>query len=451
VRWLADLLRSGVRIVTQNGLYDYGWLRADFDLQMPPSERLEEIGALATIIDENRFSYSLDALCAWRGLPGKDETLLRQAVSALGEKLSSKNPPQAHIWRLPAHLVSPYAEADPVATLKLFENLNPILDQEGTRAAYRLEVDLLPMVHEMLRRGIRVDQNAAEQARDYCLQKRDQTLIKLSEKLAAPTGMEEIASRKWLVQTFDARRINYPRTRKGNPSFKGGNLGWMADHPHWLPQLIAAANKYNFAGKTFLEGHILGHLIGDRIYAEIHPHRSDGGGTVSTRFSYSDPPLQQMPSKDEELAPLIRGVFPPEEGELWCTVDCSQQEFRLVTHHAAIRNLPGSKEAVERYRNDPDTDFHEMAGAMTGLARKDAKGVNFAKVYGAGVKKFAEMIGKPLSEAQTIYAQYDIRLPFVWQLSRDVRNEAVRLGCTVLYNPASQHPSVYVVEENRFF
>ena len=26
-----------------------------------------------------------------------------------------------------------------------------------------------------------------------------------------------------------------------------------------------------------------------------------------------------------------------------------------------------------------------------------AKDVNFAKIYGAGVKKFAEMIGKPLS------------------------------------------------------
>src|SRR5262245_57395606 len=61
-RWLKDLLASGVRIVTQNGLYDYGWLRADFDLRMPPSERMEEIGALATLVDENRFNYGLDSL-----------------------------------------------------------------------------------------------------------------------------------------------------------------------------------------------------------------------------------------------------------------------------------------------------------------------------------------------------------------------------------------------------
>ena len=80
----ADLVASDVCIVTQNGLYDWGWLRADGGIVMPPADRLEEIGALATIVDENQFSYSLDAICERYGLPGKDETLLRQAVEAAG-------------------------------------------------------------------------------------------------------------------------------------------------------------------------------------------------------------------------------------------------------------------------------------------------------------------------------------------------------------------------------
>src|SRR5262245_27075224 len=117
--------------------------------------------------------------------------------------------------------------------------MNPILDREGTREAYRLECDLLPMVHEMRRRGIRVDQSAAEQKRDYCLQKRDQALAELSGQLGSPVSMAEIASKNWKAQTFDAHHINYPRTEKGNPSFKAGKLGWMATHPHWLPRLIA--------------------------------------------------------------------------------------------------------------------------------------------------------------------------------------------------------------------
>ena len=78
IRWLRDLIKSGVKIITKNGLYDWGWLYADLGIEMPPAEQLEEIDALATMVDENRFKYSLDALCAWRGFPGKDETLLLQ-------------------------------------------------------------------------------------------------------------------------------------------------------------------------------------------------------------------------------------------------------------------------------------------------------------------------------------------------------------------------------------
>src|SRR5215510_16017769 len=84
IRWLQDLIASDVRIVTHNALYDWGWLRADFGIAMPPSERLDDTSALATIVDENRQSYSLEALCKWRGLPGKDETLLEQACVLLG-------------------------------------------------------------------------------------------------------------------------------------------------------------------------------------------------------------------------------------------------------------------------------------------------------------------------------------------------------------------------------
>jgi DNA polymerase I-like protein with 3'-5' exonuclease and polymerase domains len=444
-RWLKDLLASGVRIVTQNGLYDWGWLWADLGIAMPPSKQLEEIGALATLIDENRFSYGLDKLCEWRGLPGKDTALLEEAVRAAGFKVSKKSPVQSYIWQLPAHLGGRYAERDPIATLALFENLNPILDQQGTRAAYRLDVGLLPMVHEMRRRGIRVDQSAAEQARDYCLQKRNAALTELSEQLGSPVSMEEIASPIWKARTFDTHRISYPRTPKDNPSFRAGKTGWMIAHPHWLPRLIATANKYQHAGSTFLEGHVLSHLIGDRIYGEINPHRSEEGGTKSFRFSYASPPLQQMPSRDPELGPLIRSVFLPEDGEIWCTVDCSQQEFRLLVHHAAQRNLSGAKAMAELYRTNPTTDIHDTVAERLKINRTTAKNVNYAKIYGAGLKKFAEMIGKPEAETRAIIAKYDAQLPFVPMLSRIAQQMAVRNGYTELYDGARRHWDLYEV------
>src|SRR5262249_50394039 len=206
IRWLKDLIASGVKIITKNGLYDWGWLWADLGIEMPPAEQLEEIDALATMVDENRYQYKLDALCAWRGFPGKDESLLLEGCAAFGLIPARKRKgfkPQSVLWQLPAHLVAPYAETDAVRTLELFESLNPVLDREGTREAYRLEIDLLPMVHRMRRRGIRIDISAAEQARDLLLRKRDAVLAQISEKLEASVGMDEINGRKWLIGTFD--------------------------------------------------------------------------------------------------------------------------------------------------------------------------------------------------------------------------------------------------------
>ena len=67
------------------------------------------------------------------------------------------------------------------------------LDREGTRAAYRLECDLLPMVLEMRRRGIRIDVPAAERARDLLISKRDALLAEISDKLGTPVSMHELA------------------------------------------------------------------------------------------------------------------------------------------------------------------------------------------------------------------------------------------------------------------
>jgi DNA polymerase I-like protein with 3'-5' exonuclease and polymerase domains len=229
------------------------------------------------------------------------------------------------------------------------------------------------MVLEMRRRGVRVDIAAAEKARGQLLRKRDAIFADLSEKLGSNVGMAEIGRNKWLAETFDQHKIGYPRTAKGTPSFTAGTTGWMHKHPHWLPQLIAKADKYNKAAVDFLETHILGHATAGRIHAEIHPHRSDEGGTRSLRFSYSNPPLQQMAARDEEIAPLIRGVFLPEEGEVWAKPDISQQEFRFIVHYAAKLKLTRAEEAAERYRADPNTDFHAFVSELTSIERKQAE------------------------------------------------------------------------------
>jgi DNA polymerase I-like protein with 3'-5' exonuclease and polymerase domains len=441
VNWLRDLIAADVRIVTQNGLFDWGWVRADFGLKMPPAERLEETQAAATLVDENRHHYSLEALCAWRNLPGKDETLLREGCAALGliTGRRKKFNPQAHIWQLPAHYVGPYAEQDSISTLMLFESLDPILVRENTHAAYRLEVDLLPMVHEMRRRGIRIDTARAEQVHDAVLTRRNAALAQLSEKHGTGISMTAIRSGPQLAKLCDEYSIKYPTTEKGRPSFKAGRMGWMDESNHWLPRLVASIRRYDKSAE-FVQS-IVDHAKSGRVYGDIHPHHSDTGGTRTLRFSYSHPGLQQTPKHNVELAPLVRSVFLPEAGEVWASCDLSQQEFRLIVHYATQCKLPGAAEMRDQYVRDPHTDIHAAASERSGgaLDRQGGKTLNFGKFYGMGLHTFARAIGKPLKEAQALYVLYDQIMPYVSRLSNKCKQTVWQAGGLQLLDGARMH------------
>ena len=147
---------------------------------------LEEVGALATLADENHRNYSLDEICERLGLPGKDPSLLYEGIAALGLKPKGKKKLNARelIHLLPSKYVGPYAEIDAIRTYQLYELLIPIINLEGTYDVYRLECALVPVTIAMRRRGVRIDIEAAEEARDLLLAKRDAALAELSELMA---------------------------------------------------------------------------------------------------------------------------------------------------------------------------------------------------------------------------------------------------------------------------
>ena len=127
---------------------------------------------------------------------------------------------------------------------------------------------------------------------------------------------------------------HYDRTKKtDSPSF---TKNFLQNHEHPIVQQIARAREINKAHTTFIDT-ILKHSHKGRIHAEINQLRSDVGGTVTGRFSYSNPNLQQIPARNKELGPMIRSLFIPEEGHTWGCFDYSQQEPRLVVHYAALR------------------------------------------------------------------------------------------------------------------
>ena len=416
-QWVKDHVAAGPKFITFNGVYDFGWLRSEAGILMPPRPRFEDVSAAEALINENEFEYNLDAVCKRYGLPGKDTTLLEAGVQSRRLQDQQEDPvsvpPLATAGASGRSLCRGRSGAD----ARTARQAVPDPRTRGAARGLPARKRVVPVLLEMRLRGIKVNQEAAEQAQARLFAKRDAALGRISELIGTPVGLKEIRSPDWKVATFDARGIAYPRTEKGNPSFEGGVEGWMTKHADELPRLIASAlNSHNAADK-FLGKFILEHIVNGRIHAEINQFRTEDGGTVSSRFSYKSPALQQMPSKDEELAAEIRGVFEPEDDEVL---------GRRRHQPAGIPRPGGQGRAVRPAGRARDGRCLSQRSRcrrsrhgreLVELERKLAKGCNFAKIYGMGVPAFAAKIGKTVEEAQAIMAKYDAKLPFAKELS----------------------------------
>lgn len=423
--WVRELFVHN-EIVFQNAPYDLGWLGT---WGIVPPERFHDTILAAVMIDENRFSYALDALCKWQGIKGKDEAKLKEAAAIFGID------PKKELFKLPARFVGEYAEQDAVATLNLFLKLRPQLEQQKVVEAYELDRDLIPMVIEMRRRGIRIDMDYAERLASDAEASRDEVLAELSTRITIgrKVTIHDVGSPKFLAQVFTAEGIHFPRTPKtGQGSFKSE---WMERTNHWLPQLIVKAHRRQEIASKFLREYILSFTHRGRLHAEIHSFRGEEGGTRSHRFAYSSPPLQQMPARTDE-GRLIRECFLPEQDELWCSTDYSQQEPRLTVHYAKRCNVLGADEAVAYYRHHPDPDYHQMVSDMFGRPRKKAKIINLGLAYGQGASSLAEDLDLSKEECDALLKEYHDKVPFVGGLTKYARSQADAKGFVRLIDGA---------------
>jgi len=198
-------------------------------------------------------------------------------------------------------------------------------------------------------------------------------------------------------------------------------------HEHPTIKMIAEARKINKVNTTFIDT-ILRHEHKGRIHAEINQIRSDDGGTVTGRFSYSNPNLQQIPAKDPETGPLIRSLFIPEEGCKWGTFDYSQQEPRLVTEYALRFKLASVNEIADSYDHNPNADFHQLVADMAKIPRSQAKVINLGLFYGMGKAKLEAELGVSSSKAKELFDVYHRKVPFVKQLTNKLMTAAQRNG-----------------------
>ena len=414
VAWMQDLLKQPSTKVFHNAAYDLGWLRFNnFEVNGPIVDTM----IAAALIDENRWSFSLNA-CAKDYLGEiKNETFLKEKAKEWGID------PKQDLWKMPAGYVGFYAEQDAGLTLKLWQRFKAEIQKQSLNDVWEMEMQLLPILHKMRATGIRVNEDKAHLLKKEFKQKESRLLSKIKKET---TLNVDIWAARSVAKVFDRIGVDYPRTPKSDePSF---TTNWLANCEHPIAKLVKEAREINKFHSTFIDS-IQRYVHKGRIHAEINQLRSDQGGTVSGRLSYANPNLQQIPARNKEFGDRIRSLFLPEEGKQWGSFDYSQQEPRLVAHYSSAigQNLDGSEEFIKAYQ-DESADFHQIVADMAQISRTQAKTINLGLFYGMGKNKLSKELGISKDKAEILLNQYNSRVPFVKKLAEAVTQSASKFG-----------------------
>ena len=442
LNWFADVLKTDSLKIFHNAMYDVCWIQS---LGLNINGKIVDTMIATSLVDENRWKYDLNSVAKEFTGMGKNETALQEAAAAWGVD------PKGEMYKLPALYVGEYAEKDAEITLALWQELKKEILTQDLQAIFDMETELFPCLVEMKSRGVKVNLDHAEHVSKQ-LEKQEN---KFKEAIKKRVGfVPDLWAARSIAKVFDYLKLEYPRTEKTKaPSFK---KHFIKNHEEYTISLINSAREANKARTTFIET-IYRYVHKGRIHADINQLRSEFGGTVTGRFSYTHPNLQQIPRSGQGMGDQLRAIFVPDQKDhRWGCFDYSQQEPRLVVHYAALQGLPGANIFVDAYNKDDeakttwdgnnvqgespaekierlapkpkDTDFHKIVADIADIPRDLAKTINLGKFYGMGKNKLKAELSVGDDRAQKIIDSYEEKVPFVKQLTLQVSQRAQDSG-----------------------
>ena len=405
--------------VFHNAMYDVCWIRAVTGSMI--KGRIVDTMIAASVIDENRFRYSLDALSKdYIGDSKYKYDLQQKTLEWSGGMVKD---PMSNMHRLPSSIVKDYAKQDVDLTFKLWNLFDKKLDevlytkesgeQKTCRKIFELETKLFPCLVDMKFKGVRIDVQKAKKFGAHLKKRKDQIVTAIRKRTTKKIDIWAAASIKILLDHLDIKDY------KVTPKSKMPQLpkDYLKTHKNKCLRMIAKAREYDKAANTFVDG-LLDYVHNGRIHADINQIRSDSGGTVTGRFSMSNPNLQQIPARGY-MGKKMREMFLPEEGHKWTSLDYSQQEPRIVVHYAIKLGLPGTEELHKEFDKE-DADFHQIVADMAKISRTQAKTINLGLFYGMGKLKLQKELGLDRVNAKKLFDEYHNKVPFVRQLSQDL-------------------------------
>jgi DNA polymerase I-like protein with 3'-5' exonuclease and polymerase domains len=405
VDWLNDqMLMYNGTVISHNASFDYRMSLAS-GIYLP-LEQMDDTVIRACLIDEHLPAYDLDSL-AWRYLRArKDKDLYKDLASMFGG-LPTRNVQMRRVADAPVDLIGGYARTDARLALGLWQFQEDEIRRQdkdrikvGLRNIVDFERSLMPTFIRAEMRGIRVDVDAAERAMDALTIQINEAQARLDAIAGWNVNVNSSPQIRKLLDpwqdtggTWYVGEVPVASTGSGGPSLAAPVLRELGGEE---PRLVLDIRSMLKTRDTFLAKHVLEHAHGGRVYPTINQSKGEDGGTGTGRLSYTNPAMQQIPSRNKKVAAIVKPVFLPDEGMVWVDADMDGFEVRVFAH------LVKNPAVIRAYEDNPGLDFHQFVADITGLPRNaaysgqaNAKQLNLSMIFNSGNGAIAEKMGMP--------------------------------------------------------
>ena len=249
--------------------------------------------------------------------------------------------------------VSQYAASDPSATLGIYNVMKPLYYPRMDEIL-QLDMEIQPMVVEMMKRGMGVRQDQLQVMDDELDYENIIRLIDI-EKVANQYGMTKFnprSSKQLAELLYDKLKLGKGKRIKRTDSKRlstSKKMTAMIKEEHPVVVMIEKYKETATLRTSFLQS-LQKHIKEDgRIHADFSMTRIPHSG----RFAISKPNLLAIPVRSEN-GRKIREAFIATEGYTFVSGDLSQIEMRCMAHNSQ------DPEMLKIYRNDDD--IHTQTG-----------------------------------------------------------------------------------------
>ncbi len=361
--------------------------------------------------------HNLDALAA--------EHLRYKMISY--DELVGKS--KTDIRDIPLEKISDYSAQDADITFRLYEVLEPKLQEEQLlKLCEEIEFPLIDVLTAMETKGIKLDTEfLAAMSKEL-----DRTLDSLVREIYTLAGEEfNLNSTQQLSKLlFEKLKLSTVRKTKTGFSTDVGVLETIR-HEHPIVEKLLDYRQLQKLQSTYVDA--VPALINRRT-GRVHTSFNQTIA-VTGRLSSSDPNLQNIPIRTEIGRNIRKAFVPGGDDMLIMSADYSQIELRIMAH------VSGDEGLREAFLNEEDIHattaakvFGVKPDEVTKDMRRKAKEVNFGIMYGIGPYGLATRLDISQSEAKEIISTYFARFPKVNQYIFETLAKAKHDGyvCTLL-------------------